>query len=105
MGLNKQKGNMYGFITHTWNPVKGKCQHDCTYCFMKRFALKPVRLDAKELKVKLGTDKYIFVCSSTDLFATNVPDVWINQVIAYTNKYSKNTYLWQSKKSYPYVLL
>ena len=28
--LNEQKGNMYGFVTHTWNPIKGKCFHcDC----------------------------------------------------------------------------
>jgi len=27
MTLNKQKGNMYGFVTHTWNVIKGKCPH------------------------------------------------------------------------------
>jgi hypothetical protein len=29
MPLNKAKGNMYGFITDTFNIVKGACSHDC----------------------------------------------------------------------------
>ncbi len=32
MGLNKSKGNMYGFVTHTKNYVKGRCPVDCQYC-------------------------------------------------------------------------
>jgi len=32
MGLNKVRGNMYSFCTHTWNVIKGKCPHDCSYC-------------------------------------------------------------------------
>lgn len=35
MGLNDQKGNMYGFVTHTWNTLKGRCSHDCSYCHPK----------------------------------------------------------------------
>ena len=35
--LRESKGNMYDFITHTWNPIKGKCLHNCSYCYMKRF--------------------------------------------------------------------
>ena len=27
---------MYEFVTHTWNPIKGKCYHDCSYCYMKK---------------------------------------------------------------------
>lgn len=30
--LNKSKGNMYGFVSHTWNAISGKCPHDCEYC-------------------------------------------------------------------------
>ena len=53
MALRKSKGNMYSFITHTWNPVKGICYHDCSYCYMKGFKnleLKPIRLVANEFK-------------------------------------------------------
>ena len=37
--LNVAKGNMYGFITHTWNPIKGHCYHQCSYCYMNNAAL------------------------------------------------------------------
>ena len=45
--LNKQKGNMYGFVTHTWNVIKGKCPHDCEYCYMKIFPLGELHFDEK----------------------------------------------------------
>ena len=73
MGLNKSKGNMYKFITHTWNTVKGACEHDCSYCYMKRWGkLKPARFDEKELKTDFGN--FIFVGSSNDLFAKGISD-------------------------------
>lgn len=31
MPLNKSTGNMYKFITHTWNTIKGECPHGCSY--------------------------------------------------------------------------
>ena len=36
MSLNIRKGDMYKFIDFTWNPIKGKCLHDCSYCYMKQ---------------------------------------------------------------------
>ena len=27
---------MYAFVSHTYNPLKGECEHSCPYCFMKR---------------------------------------------------------------------
>ena len=35
MSLNIKNGDMYKFIDYTWNPIKGKCLHDCSYCYMK----------------------------------------------------------------------
>lgn len=95
--LNKQKGNMYGFVTHTSNPIKGICLHDCNYCFMKRFGnLKPIRLVERELEVDIGTGKVIFVGSSTDMFANNIPSEWIMKVLKHCQNYD-NTYLFQTK--------
>lgn len=95
--LNKQKGNMYGFVTHTWNPIKGKCAHDCSYCYMKRWGdQKPIRLDEKDLKTDLGSDNFIFVGSSTDMFEKDVPAEWIMGVLQQCLKYD-NKYLFQSK--------
>lgn len=97
--LNKQKGNMYGFVTHTWNPIKGKCFHECSYCYMKKWGeQKPIRLVDKELKIDLGIDNFIFVGSSCDLFAQDVPKEWIDKTISHCIKYD-NQYLFQTKNT------
>jgi DNA repair photolyase len=90
---------MYEFVTHTWNPVKGKCWHDCAYCYMKRWGeQKPLRLDEAELRTDLGEGNFIFVGSSCDLFAQDVPDEWIRRVADKTLEGSRgNKYLWQTK--------
>ena len=99
MGLNKQKGNMYDFVTHTWNPIKGRCIHGCIYCYMQRFwdMMKndKFRLDEKELKTNLGEGNFIFVGSSTDMWLGKTE--WISKVLVHIAKYPKNTYLFQTK--------
>lgn len=95
--LNKQKGNMYPFVTHTWNVIKGKCPHDCEYCYMKRFPQGKLRFDEKELKTYLGKNNYIFVGSSCDMWAEAIPEEWIDKILNVCLKYPNNTYLFQSK--------
>jgi len=97
MSLNKSKGNMYSFISHTWNTVKGACMHDCKYCYMKRWGkLNPARFDEKELKTDLGVDNFIFIGSSNDLFADDIPKEWIVKTLDYCDLYN-NKYLFQTK--------
>lgn len=97
MPLNKSTGNMYSFVTHTWNTVKGKCYHDCSYCYMKRWgALKDVRFDEKELKTDLGSGNFIFVGSSCDMFAKDIPEQWIIKTLHHMEKFD-NKYLLQTK--------
>ena len=97
MALNKQKGNMYGFVTHTWNAIKGKCPHDCSYCYMKRFPQSELHFDEKELKTDLGEGNFIFVGSSCDMFAQKISPFWISKVLDHCKKYPKNKYLFQTK--------
>ena len=98
MALNEQKGNMYGFVSHTWNAIKGKCPHDCSYCYCKRWGKQSdLHFDEKELKTDLGEGNFIFVGSSCDMFAHDVPSDWIIKVLEHCNKYPKNTYLLQTK--------
>lgn len=104
MGLNKQKGNMYEFITHTWNPIRGKCPHGCSYCSIKSIADRfsygkqiELQLITKELKTNLGNGNYIFVGSSTDMFANDVESDWIEKVLTHCRQHRGNKYLFQSK--------
>jgi DNA repair photolyase len=98
MALRISKGNMYEFITHTWNTVKGACYHDCYYCYMKRWGkLNPVRFDEKELETDLGKDNFIFVGSSNDLFADNIPENWIRKTLDACYYFYENSYLFQTK--------
>ncbi len=96
MGLNKQKGNMYPWVTHTFNTVKGKCPHNCSYCYMNVYPLKQVRFDATELKIDLGKDNKIFVGSSCDMWAWSILDDWIEKTLELCRKY-RNEYIFQSK--------
>ena len=97
MGLIESKGNMYSWVTHTWNTIKGECPHGCTYCYMKRYGKqKPVRFDESELKTDLGQDNFIFVGSSCDMFAYEIPEKWIHDTLAYCREFD-NTYLFQTK--------
>lgn len=102
MGLNISKGNMYEFITHTWNTVKGECPHDCGYCYMKRWGkLKPTRFDEKELKTDLGKDNFIFVGSSCDLFGVGNIE-WVDRTLQHCRKFDNN-YFFQSKNPFAFT--
>lgn len=103
MGLNISKGNMYEWVTHTWNTIKGKCPHDCSYCYMKRWGkLNPVRFADGELQTDLGKDNFIFVGSSCDMFADNIPGEWIIKTLNHCKKFD-NTYLFQSKNPKAFI--
>ena len=101
--LNFSKGNMYKFINYTWNPIKGACHHNCKYCYMKQInpnASQP-RLAEYEFSTDLGKGNSIFIGSSTDMFAENIPSEWITQVLEFCHKKQDsekpNTFLLQSK--------
>ena len=103
MGLNLSNGNMYKFVGYTWNPIKGKCLHDCSYCYMKQINpnANPPRLAEYELNTDLGCGRSIFIGSSTDMFAEDIPSEWIARVLDYCyqnrNMLLPNAYLLQSK--------
>jgi protein gp37 len=64
---------------------------------MKRWGKQnPTRFDEKELKTNLGSGNFIFVGSSNDMFAADVPREWIQRTIDHCNKFDNN-YLFQTK--------
>jgi len=105
MGLNKVKAtsNMYQFLNdngghgYTWNVIKGKCPHDCSYCYMKRYPQPELHFDEKELKTDLGSGNTIFVGSSCDMWADFIPMNWIEKVIRHCLRLNLNKYLFQTK--------
>lgn len=100
--VNKSSGNMYKNV-QTWNPLGGKCSHDCIYCYVKanrwpstkeKYSGNP-RLYPNTFK-SLGTGKTIFVCNMTDLFAEDIPGKYITEILEHCHKYD-NTYIFQTK--------
>ena len=63
---------------------------------MKVWKQKPLRLVEKELTDDLGKENFIFVGSSTDMFAKDVPEEWIAKVLNHCAKH-QNKYLFQTK--------
>lgn len=104
MPLNKSKGNMYEFVTHTHASLGGECSHRCVYCFVDnpRFGRPekytgPLRLIEKELEVKYGSGKTIFMENCNDLFAADVSEIFIHRIIMHAIAWPQNTYVWQTK--------
>lgn len=97
MSLKKSSGNMYEFVSHTWSPIRGRCSHSCSYCYVKRWGKQPpLHIDEKDLETPLGSGNFIFVCHTCDMFADDVPTEWIIKVLVEC-RYYKNKYLFQSK--------
>lgn len=106
MKLNRPTGQMYTWA-YTTNPLKGKCPHDCMYCYVERLrnmGLKKyegkLELDENWFKLDLTIpekDKVIFVQSCGDLFAEAVPDKWITRILDRIEEFPETTFLIQSK--------
>ncbi len=101
MSMNKSTGNMYPWVTHTWNPIQGRCPHQCSYCYMRKSwdfqGSRGQVFKQRYLNGDKGKGKTIFVGSSTDMWALEVPDEWISTVLHHCNQYPRNTYVFQSK--------
>jgi hypothetical protein len=62
----------------------------------KSAPLKDIRIEDAEFKTDLGSGNIIFVGSSIDLWAVDVPDEWIFRTLDYCDRFD-NRYLFQSK--------
>ena len=105
MTLKKSAGNMYPWVTHTHSHLAGQCPHQCSYCYVQamehRFQtgryIGALRLDQDELKIPYGQDRTIFIEHMNDLFAEEVPDSWIREILKHCRLYASNTYVFQTK--------
>lgn len=106
------KNNMYKNVT-PFNPLAGKCGHECQYCSShtlreryKACAVKydgPYRIIEKELNKNLGEGNTIFVCAQNDLFEKGVPEAMIRQVIRTVTHNPDNIYMFQTKNPARYM--
>jgi DNA repair photolyase len=99
MGLNKSKGNMYEWVTHTWSPIIG-CIHQCKYCYVKAYRDLPVKPFIKENDFPpLGKERIIFVGHTCDMFGDNTPIEWVKKVYNHCIMYPDNKYVFQTKNT------
>ena len=95
--LNKAKGNMYEWVTHTLSVGKG-CNHQCVYCYVKaRGNVQPEVYVRDEVMPDLGSGKTIFVGHQSDLFSEGVQTHDIICVLKHLYKYPENKYVLQTK--------
>lgn len=117
MGLNVAGGEMYPWADYTWNPLGGKCPHDCSYCYMREppacwtdkyegrqklwekemsTDLSDLRVDRRESLSFISEDvPLIFVCSGNDLGACS--NGAKSKILEKCEREPSNFYLIQSK--------
>ena len=99
MPFSNARGEMYPFVTHTHNPIKGGCWnilhgYGCRYCFVGIKQLgrgqynDALILHEDELKDQYKPGKVYFVGSAVDMFHPNVSDDDIGRILS-------NCDLWQ----------
>lgn len=107
---NKDGSNMYPWISHMHSHLGGECSHKCKYCYVDnpiggrnpKFT-GPIRLLEEEFRVDYGSGKTIFIEHQNDLFAKDVPDAFINRIIAHCLMFPDNTYMYQTKNPFRMV--
>jgi len=121
--LVRAGGNMYPWVDYTYNPLAGKCPHDCSYCYMKRppvcWSAKykgPLRIHEKEMNVNLHGLKVVrrlnlpfipdntplvFVCSGNDLGVASLEIK--RRIFQKCQEEPANYYLFQSKNPTRFV--
>jgi protein gp37 len=96
--------NPISWCDWTWNPVKGLCPVNCSYCYArriyKRFHYDPtIRFDAKEFSAveKLKKPARIFVGSTIELFGDWIPDEWIYTILEQARKFPQHIFQFLTK--------
>jgi len=99
---NSGKTNMYHWVSHMHTHLRGRCPHECTYCYAihcraSKVYSGPQHLRSEELNVKYGKDKTIFIEHMADLFAYGVSDDNIKKILMHCREYPLNLYVFQTR--------
>ena len=118
--LKKSTGNMYLWVDATHTQIGGVCPHKCIYCYVDhpRFGRAPryqgeLRLIEDEFKVKYDQKTLMKICGKfpatifiencNDMFAKEIPDIFIVKIFRHCYEYAKNDYVFQSKNPARYL--
>lgn len=98
--VNKSKGNMYDWVSHTWSPLIG-CPHQCSYCYVKSYQDLPVAPQLDGEFPNLGSGRIIFVGHLCDMFAADFianseSKKMVDQILEHCKQFD-NTYVLQTK--------
>ncbi|WP_022667877.1 DUF5131 family protein [Desulfospira joergensenii] len=109
MKLNKQGPGKIDYCDFTYNPISGRCQHNCPYCYMQGFwkrypAMAELQIKEKHLQSNFPKKPaVIFTGSSTDMFGDWVPDEWIQRVLDKVRENPRHTFLFLTKNPERYA--
>jgi hypothetical protein len=120
MPLNISKGQMYSWVTHTHSSLGGECPHRCSYCYVDsprwgrpprytgalRLLENEMRIHYSESQLRKHGGQYpatIFIEHMNDLWAADVPDNMIQQVLEHCRLWPDNTYVYQTKNPARYL--
>jgi len=113
-GENKFLSRMFDLVSDTYNPLGGRCSHECVYCWsmgegglVEKYDMKKyqgtIRLIEKEFKRKFKEGVLIFVQDMSDLFANNVPREYVQKVIDYIKQFPNTYFLFMTKNPKRYL--
>lgn len=104
MPLKKSAGHMYPWVTHTHTHLGGECRHRCRYCYVDnpRFGRPDrykgeIRIIEKELSVRYGKGRTIFVENCNDIGGPGVTDEMRTLIFRHCRQFPENDYVFQSK--------
>lgn len=107
--LIKQGQGKIDWTDRTWNPISGKCKHNCDYCYMHAFWRRNPASVINQIKENYLLDKMkfdpckIFVGSSTDMWGEWVSSLWIMKVINKAALHPKHIFQFLTKNPSRYM--
>jgi protein gp37 len=95
----------------TANPIRGKCKHDCPYCYAwpihERYGGKKEMTWHPEILEKIKKRKKpasIFIGSMYDIFGEWVPEDWLYEITCRTKLFSWHEYFFLTKNPQRYQM-
>lgn len=111
MGRIFQPSRMFPFITGTVNPLCGKCDFECAYCWARKIVKNykiskysgPVSLDNNVMANPKLKGSFIFFVDMLDLFSYSVPEKIIRETLRIPQEFQDKKFLLLTKNPTRYL--